>query len=140
GAITLKKSLNIEGGGLKPGLGSEPDLIGTLKIPGNLTVSGNNFSFDIVPGTASLNASIIIVGNFNVSGLNKLIVSFKNNLPEAGTYTLIKCLGTLTAVKENFEIEGVPGVPKEILIENNEIKLKIIQQRGPAAVAWKGNV
>jgi len=141
GGVVLEKGFNSKGGRFNPGKGTSAELIGSLIINGDLAVPGNNnFAFDIVPGSTTINDSLIVNGNMSFSGKNKLILSFKDGVVKEGTYVLIKSLGILTAVKDNFEIEGLDGVPFEIVIENNEIKIKIVGLRDPGTITWKGNV
>ncbi|MBC8052219.1 MAG: autotransporter-associated beta strand repeat-containing protein [Sphingobacteriaceae bacterium] len=141
GGLVLEKGLNDEGGRLSPGSGNTANFLGTLTIQGNLMASGNNnFAFDIVPGSPKINDSIVVKGNLSIQGLNKLSIKFANDTPVPGTYTLIKSVGTLSATKENFTIDGFLGVPKEIIIENNEVKLKILSQRTAGNIIWKGTI
>ena len=141
GGITLEQGLNIEGGRIEPGNGNGATLLGTLTIQGDLAVPGkNNFAFDIVPGSEKINDLIQVNGNLSFSGSNNLILNFKNDLAVSGTYTLIRCTGTLSATKDNFSINGLSGVPFELLIENNQIKIKISTIRTSGNVIWKGSV
>ncbi|MGQ7944677.1 rhamnogalacturonan lyase family protein [Flavobacterium sp. WC2509] len=141
GAVTLKKGYNIDGGKIAPGNGNADNLIGSLIIEGNLVVPGdNNFAFDIVPTATKINDSLVVKGNLTFSGKNTLIIKFKDGLAKSGTYSLIKCNGTLTANAADFTIFGLDGVPSEVLVENNQIKLKVLGLRGPGLVTWKGTV
>ena len=140
GGILLEKGDNIEGGRLSPGNGILASQLGTLTINGDLAVTGNNnFAFDIIPGSAKINDSLLVKGNLTISGVNKLVLNFVAP-PVSGTYTLIKCLGTLTADASNFVVEGLTGVPKSIIIENNEIKIQIASVRTPKSTIWKGSI
>jgi autotransporter-associated beta strand protein len=141
GGVILEKGFNIDGGRFNPGIGAADNLLGTLTVEGDLSVPGNNnFAFDIFPASAKVNDDVVVNGNLNFAGKNKLIINFKDNLAKEGTYTLIKSIGTLTAIKDNFEVEGLYGVPNDIIIENNEIKLKILALRNPGTITWKGVV
>lgn len=141
GGVVLEKGFNIDGGRINPGSGTTADLIGSLVINGDLAVPGNNnFAFDIVPESATLNDDITVNGNIIFSGKNKIIVAFKDGIAKDGTYTLIKSTATLTAVKEDFIVEGLDGIPNEIIIENNQVKLKIEGLRDPGTITWKGTI
>jgi autotransporter-associated beta strand protein len=141
GGVVLEKGLNINGGRFNPGNGAAADLIGSLTINGDLVVPGNNnFAFDIVPGSTKINDDVIVNGNINFTGKNKLIIAFKDGVAKEGTYTLIKSTATLTAVAADFIVEGINGIPNEIIIENNQIKLKILALRNPGTIVWKGFV
>ncbi|SHH02342.1 Por secretion system C-terminal sorting domain-containing protein [Flavobacterium fluvii] len=139
GGVVLEKGFNVNGGRINPGKGTDENSIGSLVITGNLVVPGNNnFAFDIIPGSTTVNDKIIVNGNINFSGKNRIIVAFKDGDAIAGTYSLIKSSATLTAVAADFTVEGINGVPNEIIIENNEIKLKILALRSPGTITWKG--
>lgn len=139
GGVVLEKGFNIEGGRINPGKGTDENSIGSLVITGDLVVPGNNnFAFDIIPGSTKVNDDIIVNGNSIFSGKNKIIVAFKDGDAKAGTYSLIKSSATLTAAASDFTVEGINGVPHEIIIENNTIKLKILALRNPGTITWKG--
>lgn len=141
GGLTLSKGVNIKGGRISPGFGNTNEKLGTLTIPGNLDIPGdNNFEFDILPGSTKINDSIVVNGNLAIAGNNKLIVNFVNNNLVPGTYTLIKCNGTLTASLSNFTLVGVTGVSKQLVIQNNEVKLVVNGSRTPTNVVWSGAV
>lgn len=141
GGVVLEKGFNVEGGRFNPGNGIAENQIGSLVIEGDLDVPGNNnFSFDIVPGSTKVNDSLIVKGQLKFSNKNKIIVKFKDDVIKGGIYTLIRSTGSLTAVKEDFSIDGLDGIPSEIIIENNQINLKIFQLRDPAQITWKGTV
>lgn len=141
GGLTLHKGVNVKGGRVSPGLGNTHEKLGTLTIPGNLDVPGdNNFEFDVVPGSTKVNDSIVVTGDLTVAGTNKLIVNFVNNNFVPGTYTLMKCGGTLSASLSNFTVVGVTGVSKQLVIQGNEVKLVINGSRRPQNVVWSGAV
>jgi autotransporter-associated beta strand protein len=141
GGVVLEKGFNINGGRFNPGKGSTEDLIGSLVIVGDLVVPGNNnFAFDIVPGSTKVNDDIIVNGNGIFSGKNNIIVAFKDGVVTEGTYTFIKSTVTLTAVATDFTVVGLDGVPNEIIIENNEIKLRITGLRNPGTITWTGAI
>nr|WP_288834436.1 thrombospondin type 3 repeat-containing protein [uncultured Flavobacterium sp.] len=141
GGVVLEKGLNINGGRINPGKGMGEHLIGSLVINGDLIVPGNNnFAFDIVPGSTKVNDDVIVNGNLSFSEKNRLIIVFKDGIAIEGTYTLIKSTATLTAVAADFIVEGINGVPNEIIIENNQIKLKILALRDPGTIVWKGQI
>lgn len=140
--ITLAKGKNIAEAGIRPGFGhsAESDL-GTLTIVGDLVLpGGNNLEFDILPGTARLNDTLIVNGNFTANETNTIIVKFPNNQPAAGTYTLVKVNGNFQGTTANFNIIGITGRPFSLEIADGEIRLIIEEQRAPAEVVWKGNV
>lgn len=141
GGVVLEKGFNSNGGRINPGKGADENSIGTLVINGDLEVPGNNnFAFDVVPESTKVNDKITVKGNIIFSGKNKIIVAFKGDDAKAGTYSLIKSTATLTAVASDFTVEGINGVPNEIIIENNEIKLKILALRNPGTITWKSTV
>ncbi|SHG82781.1 Por secretion system C-terminal sorting domain-containing protein [Flavobacterium fluvii] len=139
GGVVLEKGFNINGGRINPGNGTDANSIGSLVINGDLVVLGNNnFAFDIVPGSTKVNDDLIVNGNINFSGKNNIIVAFKDGVAKEGIYSLIKSTATLTAVATDFVVVGINGIPNEIIIENNEIKLKILALRNPGTIIWKG--
>ncbi|MFT4061319.1 MAG: T9SS type A sorting domain-containing protein [Edaphocola sp.] len=140
--LVLNKGVNKNGGRIIPGLGATAETIGSLTITGNLDVAGdNNFEFDVVPGSTKINDSLIVTGNLTFAGVNSIVVNFADNNFVPGTYTLMKCSGTLTATSGNFVVSGMSGVSKDLLIENNEIKIRINDAgRSPASLVWSGAV
>lgn len=141
GGVVLEKGFNINGGRINPGNGADANLIGSLVINGDLLVPGNNnFAFDIVPGSTKVNDDLTVNGNINFSGKNNIIVAFKDGVVKEGIYSLIKSTATLTAVAADFVVVGLNGIPNEISIENNEIKLKILTLRNPGTITWKGTI
>lgn len=140
GGITLEKGESNEGGRLSPGNGILANQLGVLTINGNLVVPGNNnFAFDVLPGSTKVNDSLVVKGDLTFGGVNKLMLNFVTP-PASGIYTIIKCEGTLTAVASNFKIEGLSGVPKNLIIENNQIKIEVLSIRIPKSTVWKGLV
>lgn len=141
GGVVLEKGFNIDGGRINPGSGTTADLIGSLVINGDLIVPGNNnFAFDIVPESVKINDDLTVNGNVIFSGKNKIIIAFKDGVAKEGTFTLIKSTATLSAVATDFIVEGLDGIPNEIIIENNQIKLKIVGLRNPGTITWKGTI
>ncbi|OYX85483.1 MAG: hypothetical protein B7Y83_04560 [Flavobacteriales bacterium 32-34-25] len=141
GGVVLEKGFNIDGGRINPGSGATADLIGSLVINGDLIVPGNNnFAFDIVPESVKLNDDITVNGNIIFSGKNKIIIAFKDGVVKDGTFTLIKSTATLSAVATDFIVEGLDGIPNEIIVGNNQIKLKIVGLRDPGTITWKGTI
>jgi autotransporter-associated beta strand protein len=141
GGLSLDKGANSKGGRIHVGFGATGEQPGTLTIHGDLNVTGNNnLEFDVVPGSAQINDSLVITGDLVINGINPLTVSFANDNYLPGTYTLISCKGTLTASLNNFVLIGVAGVDRELVIENNEVKLRINPARDPGSIVWSGAV
>ncbi|TXK29683.1 T9SS type A sorting domain-containing protein [Pontibacter qinzhouensis] len=140
GGLVLDKAVSTDGGRISPGFGNTAETLGTLIIGGDLAVDGSNFEFDVVPGSDKVNDSLVVTGNLTVSGENRLILNFPNNEYAPGTYTLIRSNGTLSASTGNFVLEGVTGVSTQLLIENNEVKVRINIARAAATIVWSGVV
>lgn len=139
GGLSLDKGANIKGGRIHVGFGAASEQLGTLTVFGDLTLNdNNNLEFDIVPGSAQVNDSLVITGNLTINGANPLTVHFANDDYQPGTYTLISCKGTLTASLQNFVLTGVAGVNRELVIENNEVKIRIHPARDPGHIVWSG--
>lgn len=137
--VTMDEGLNSAGGTIDPGNGPAADELGALMLKNSLVLPGNNnLTFDIIPGSAKVNDSLIIKGDLKAAGVNTIKVNFKNNITVPGTYTLIRVTGALNLTKANFKLEGAFGASKDILIEGKQVKLVVFAQRAPATVAWTG--
>lgn len=141
GGIQLNEGLNYAGGRIEPGNGCEASALGTILIHGDVNGAGRNcFAFDIVPESAKLNDSIIILGNFNVTGNeNTLELTFPENTPVPGIYTLLTFTGTSNAAPGNFRIRGLAGTPYELTVADHAITLEIKSSRAAQAVKWTGS-
>ncbi|MDD3321233.1 MAG: autotransporter-associated beta strand repeat-containing protein [Paludibacter sp.] len=131
GGLTLNEGLNYAGGRIEPN--------GKITIVGNVSGSGRNtFAFD-VNADGTINDSIVILGNFNVTGNNNFLeVNFSGGAPIAGSYTLITYSGTTGATPAKFKIRGFEGKPYNIIIGNNKVVLEIISTRSASSVVWSG--
>ncbi|MEI6949726.1 autotransporter-associated beta strand repeat-containing protein [Paraflavisolibacter sp. H34] len=141
GGLSLDAGVSSKGGHISPGFGATGELLGTLTVSGDLQVGGNNnFTFDVLPGAPKINDSLVVTGNLSFTGTSRLVVNFSGNNFVPGTYTLIRSLGTLTAAPANFTVEGIGGVSKELLVENNSVKIRINAARPAAHTVWTGAV
>src|SRR5690606_14109100 len=140
--LTMAKGKSPVDAGIRPGFGNtaENDL-GTLTVTGDVTLpGGNNLAFDVLPGTTTLNDSLVVDGDLIVDSVNNLIVTFPDDQPVAGNYTLVSVTGTLQATEANFNLIGVTGRPFSLVVTSDKIELIIPEQREPTSVVWEGNV
>lgn len=139
GGLTVEKGYDSKGARIAPGLADTLAQPGTLTVEGNLVLPGNNnLEFDVAPGSAGVNDSLLVTGNLTLTGKHRLYVHFNNDSIVPGTYTLIHANGTLTATLDSLTLDGVTGVSKTLLIENNSVKLRINASRTPAHIVWSG--
>ncbi|MFW9598099.1 MAG: autotransporter-associated beta strand repeat-containing protein [Paludibacter sp.] len=137
--LTVLPALNIEGGRLAPGNGLEASKLGKIPLNTNLTLTGkSNLHFDIIPSSVYKNDSILVNGNLTVSGVNNIVVSTISGTLPTGTYSLLKWTGTFTGAVENFNIEGISGLPVVLKIEDNTLKLVVSSVRTVSKVNWTG--
>jgi autotransporter-associated beta strand protein len=137
GGIELETGLNVEGGRIEPGNGST---IGTLTVVGNLTLPGrNNLAFDIDQMKTVKNDVLSIQGDFTVTGNNHTIIINPLSIPKAGSLTLVTFTGTTNATAANFSVNGMEGIPYDLVIDANSIKMVIDEPRDAGSVFWKGN-
>ncbi|MDD3321391.1 MAG: autotransporter-associated beta strand repeat-containing protein [Paludibacter sp.] len=137
--IAVHEALNIEGGRLAPGNGLEAAKLGKMTINSNLTLSGKtNLHFDIIPSSSYKNDSIVVNGNLTLSGINNIVVNTLAGTLPSGSYSLLKWTGALTGTVDNFNIEGISGIPVTLLIENNTLKLVVDAVRSVGKVSWTG--
>ncbi len=137
GGISLEKGLNIEGGRIEPGM---PLQTGTLTIAGNLSLPGrNNLAFEVDQTKTQKSDLLEIQGNFNVTGNENSIILNPLTAIKSGGLTLITFTGTTNATKANFMVKGLEGVPFELLIEPNAIRIEMSEPREAGSVVWKGS-
>lgn len=137
GGITLEAGLNMYGSRIEPGNGAS---LGTLTIAGNLNLPGrNNLAFDVDQTKAEKSDKLIINGNFTLTGNNHTIVINAVTAIQAGELELINFTGTTNATVANFSVKGLEGVPYQLKIEANKVKIEMTQPRAAAKVNWQGN-
>ena len=136
GGIVLETGLNVEGGRIEPGNGTD---LGTMTIEGGVNLPGrNNLAFDIDQTKAEKNDRLVIKGDFLVEGNNHSIVICPLSAIQSGELTLVSFTGTTNATVDNFTVKGLEGVPYELKVEANAIKLQLITPRAAGNVAWNG--
>ncbi|HRZ96749.1 MAG TPA: T9SS type A sorting domain-containing protein [Paludibacter sp.] len=139
GGIILNPGLNLEGGRLSPGNGLVAAKLGKMTINSNVAMKGkSNIEFDIIPSSTYKNDSLVINGDFTVSGINNIIIKTLSGTLPAGIFSLIKWSGNFTGNLNNFNIEGISGIPVSLMIENNTLKLVVNAVRSVAKVNWTG--
>lgn len=140
GGLTIRQSLNIEGGRLAPGNGLARTKLGKITVNGDFTLDGKtNLHFDILPNDTYKNDSLLINGNFNVNGFNNVFINSESGILPSGTYSLIKWTGSLVGSVNNFIIAGISGLPMSLVIENNTLKLVVNASRSSGNVVWTGS-
>lgn len=136
GGITLETGLNVEGARLEPG---NDATLGSITIAGDLVLPGrNNLAFDIDQTKTDVCDKISILGNFTVTGTNHTIIVKQHTAMTAGILTLITFSGTTNAIKNNFKVVGLEGIPFTLIFEQNALKIEITQPRTASVVNWQG--
>ena len=135
--VTFETGLNVEGGRIEAGNGEH---LGNLTIVGNVDFPGrNNLHFDIDQTNPIKNDSLIILGDFLVTGNNHSFVFNQISPIQEDTLTLITYSGITNATVDNFKVRGLEGIPFILLFEQNKIKLVLSEARSAGVVTWSGN-
>lgn len=134
--ITLEEGLNVEGGRLEPGNGAN---LGNMTISGNLDFPGrNNMAFDIDQTKTDKNDKIHIAGNFTLTNTNHTIIINPVTTPQAEVLTLVTIGGTSNVTEDMFTVKGLEGIPYDLIVEPNAVKIEIKTSRSAANVIWNG--
>lgn len=135
GGIVMESGLNVEGGRIEPGMPDEP---GTMSIAGNLELLGrNNLAFDVDQTHTAKNDILKIEGELIVTGTNNGIIINPLTPVTTGVWTLVTFSAT-NATPENFKITGLEGIPYNLFIEENSIRIEVTEPRSSGSVVWAG--
>ena len=117
---------------------------GTLTFSNDLALAnGSKLNFDLAATTTpggGTNDLINVLGNLTLAGIVNVDVTYLNQLPAApGTYTLLRCTGSLTGGAANFA--AVNDTNRFLLAFDDttpgEIRLQI--SGAPTALVWSGD-
>jgi len=120
---------------------------GTLTFDNDLNLSAQTIQFDLNTNTVEgggTNDEIIVAGNLNLSGGEKVLLNYINGSLAAGTYKLIKFGGTLTGnfalatSYPNVTIDNGVGTPGYVtlVVSATSIAQNLIWQGDGAANLW----
>jgi len=114
----------------------------TLNISGFLTGSGNySIFFDLSNDTAGImktNDIIMVDGDINLSDRGTIQINKLDGVLQTGQYTLIKYSGNFNGDADHFILNGITGIPYELINTDGAIILKIIEIRDPGTIIWTG--
>ena len=126
-------------GTIAPGVGG----VGTLNFSNNLSLAGSYVTTNLFEVGAAGNDKIIVAGDLTVSDMVIVRVVPTGVVIPNGTYTLMKCAGTLTADVANMTLE-YPAQTGTLTLGVNagtkEIYLTVTGVSSSANLTWLGNL
>ena len=135
GGVVLENGLNRYGGRLEPGQEQQP---GQLEIAGDLRLPGRNtLAFDLDQTQTAKNDLLVIDGSLLVSGGNHALAFNVLTSLQPDTLELIRFDST-NVTAGTFALSGLEGVPVQLLVEKNCLKLVVKETRNAACVQWNG--
>jgi autotransporter-associated beta strand protein len=126
-------------GTIAPGVGG----VGTLSFSNNLSLAGTSVTTNLFKVGAAGNDKIYVAGDLTVSEMVIVRVVPTGVIIPNGTYTLMKCTGTLTADLANMTLEYPAQTGTLTLGVNTGTKEVYLTVSGVASAAnlkWLGNV
>jgi rhamnogalacturonan endolyase len=141
GRGTLSKGVSMPyGGNVIVGSHGEAD---TLKIFDSLYIGGTSqLYFDLSDDTSGLsktNDILLVNGDMMLKGKTTININMPDNRLGVGQYTLIECTDTLYVSTDNIQMEGLLGVPYEIIKTDSSLILEAFYVRPNATIFWKGD-
>ncbi len=103
----------------------------------NGTVS---YKFDLLmnSGVVTSNDTLVISGDWTMSGKNTFNINTVNGTLPIGNYTLARCSGTIYGDLSTIKVVGVPASLSYLLeLVNGNLILKV---KAPAALVWNGSI
>ena len=103
---------------------------GTVVYTIDMTVSG---------GVVTANDTIVIGGNWKITGKSTIALNVIGGTLPAGNYILAKCVGTISgSTLASFKITGIPAnLSYSLVNQSGNIVLKV---NSPSKLTWKGNI
>ncbi|MFT3753265.1 MAG: autotransporter-associated beta strand repeat-containing protein [Paludibacter sp.] len=92
----------------------------------------------VAAGAVTGHDTIVIGGNWTLSGKSTLALNITGGTLPPGNYVLIRCSGTISGDPTKFKITGVPAGTSYSLV-NNAGNITLIAKT-PSDLLWKGNV
>ncbi len=155
GPVYTKRFATVSGSGLfKKGINVEPYgelVVGNAKNDADSIFINQHLSLgdktsvyidlsNDIAAVEKLNDILVIDGDINVNGKVSVYINRLDGKLTAGTYVLAKFTGAFNGSIEDIKIEGLPGLPIELIVESGEIKLDVADTRLPGKVVWQGSV
>lgn len=100
-----------------------------------------NYMFDMVmngAGTMVANDTLVVGGDWVVSGKSTINLNVVNGTLKSGDYTLMKISGAVPSDLAKVDVVGVPATLGYILVNNGGNI--ILHVKSPTELHWKGNV
>ncbi len=98
------------------------------------------YTFDVVMNSGNVvsNDTLVVGGDWIISGKSTFNINAVNGTLPAGDYTLMQCAGAVPADLAKIKVVGVPSTLSYVLRNNNgNIVLHAVT---PSSLTWKGNV
>ncbi|MDD3321413.1 MAG: autotransporter-associated beta strand repeat-containing protein [Paludibacter sp.] len=112
-----------------------------LTFGGSLTDNGQitmKYDFIINNNAVVSNDTILINGDWNMSGGESIVITSTNGNISPGNYTIFICNGTISGDISKLKISGIPSYLGYSVVKNgNNIELRVT---APAFLVWEGNV
>ena len=99
-----------------------------------------SYKFDLLmnSGVVTSNDTLVISGDWTMSGKNTFNINAINGTLPVGNYTLARCAGTINGDLSTIKVVGVPSSLSYLLKhENGNL---ILQVKAPAVLAWSGSI
>jgi autotransporter-associated beta strand protein len=115
-----------------------PTKITFLKNLTEVGVVAYTLDMTVSTGTVTANDTIVIGGNWTLSGKSTIALNITGGTLPVGNYTLAKCAGTVSGNLAAFKITGVPAnLSYSLVNQSGNIVLKV---NSPSKLTWKGNI
>lgn len=115
----------------------------TLRIQDSLHIGGSaRFFFDLsddVSGLSKTNDILLVNGKLIISGKTTINVNLLDGKLGVGKYTIIDCTDYLDGSIEDITVEGLLGIPYELIMTDSSLVLEAFYVRPPASIVWKGD-
>lgn len=137
GSGVLGQGLTMEAGFLTPGALSGQ--AGTLTVSNALTLAdGVVHRFDLSDDPAGLNDRIQILGNLNMSGVNKIEINALAGMLTEGIYPLLEYTGNFNGSIANFQLAGDVPSGTQLIQLPDAIALMVSTNIAAGNMVWQG--
>jgi len=115
-----------------------PAKITFLKNLNETGIVAYTIDITVLNGAVTANDTIIIGGNWTLSGKSTITLNVTGGTLPTGNYILAKCTGTVSGNLASFKITGVPAnLSYSLVNQSGNIVLRV---NSPSKLIWEGNV